>query len=323
MLMRAPILLSLLLFVQCRAPMEQPDGGREAAAAPDTVSASIVFIGDTQTPMWTERLTMAYHRNERATEALLGSILADSSVEAVFHLGDLASSGADEEGWERVGSFADALRGKKIPFYPTPGNHEYMFPTAGGMKRFRVLFPEAREGWYLTRSGGFAVIQLNSNISNLSENQRDEQLRWYARALDSCDALPDVKAVIVACHHSPYTNSRAVSPSDDVQEFFIPPFLRSRKAIAFVSGHAHTAEHFFVRGKHFFVSGGGGGLLQPLDVGADRKWADLFPFHTRLRWFNYLRCSMTGDTARFEFRMLDRTFSKIRTVHETRIGTAR
>jgi hypothetical protein len=38
----------------------------------------------------------------------------------------------------------------------------------------------------------------------------------------------------------------------------------------FITGHAHDFEHFNISGKDFLTIGGGGGLHQPLNKGADR-----------------------------------------------------
>jgi hypothetical protein len=82
--------------------------------------------------------------------------------------------------------------------------------------------------------------------------------------LGKLDADSSVKAVIVTCHHSPFTNSRLVKSSTFVQEQFVPYFIQSKKARLFLSGHAHVFEHYRFQEKDFLVIGGGGGLRHPL-----------------------------------------------------------
>jgi hypothetical protein len=106
------------------------------------------------------------------------------------------------------------------------------------------------------------------------------------------DADAEIQFIIVCCHHSPFTNSRIVKPSTEVQNKFVPAFIESRKSHLFLSGHAHAFEHFKVKGKDFMVIGGGGGLTQPLrqsigsltDLAADYK-----------PMFHYLTVAPAGD----------------------------
>jgi hypothetical protein len=52
-----------------------------------------------------------------------------------------------------------------------------------------------------------------------------------------------------------------------------------------ISGHTHAYEHFVEDGKHFIVTGGGGGPRVSLHTGQDQRHRDLFvgpaprPFH--------------------------------------------
>ena len=76
--------------------------------------------------------------------------------------------------------------------------------------------------------------------------------------------------MIVACHHSPYSNSKVVGSNLKVREAFAKPYLKSKKAVLFLSGHSHNFEHFKIEGKTFLVIGGGGGISQNLNTKANR-----------------------------------------------------
>jgi hypothetical protein len=95
----------------------------------------------------------------------------------------------------------------------------------------------------------------------------EQQDEWLKKTLADLDADAAVQSVIVCCHHSPFTNSRIVRPSKEVEEKFVPLYLESRKARLFLSGHCHAFEHYKVKGKDFLVIGGGGGLRQPFTAG--------------------------------------------------------
>jgi hypothetical protein len=153
------------------------------------------------------------------------------------------------------------------------------------------------------------VLLLNSNISVLTAEEQAKQLWWYQETLRELDKDSTVGIVVVACHHSPYTNSTIVSPSGDVQETFVPPFLQSAKTRIFLSGHAHASEHFRISTKDFLVIGGGGGLQHPLLTGPESRWQDLFPQKTEKRMFHYLEGIITSTSATFTVRMLNDDFS--------------
>jgi hypothetical protein len=176
-----------------------------------------------------------------------------------------------------IDAYLDSLRALGIGVDALRGNHELMFFPEEGERNFLLRFPDASYTGYGRTVDSVAVILLNSNFDNLTPAQADAQQSWYARTLDSLDAEPSVRAVIVSCHHSPYSNSTIVGSSVRVQQRFIPLFVESRKSRVFLSGHAHGFEHFRRSGKDFLVIGGGGGLLHPLDDGTGRTAGDRAP----------------------------------------------
>jgi hypothetical protein len=137
----------------------------------------------------------------------------------------------------------------------------------------------------------------------------ETQDRWYLETMNSLEADSLVRGIIVACHHAPYTNSRIVDPSDDVQQRFVPRYVISPKGKLFITGHCHAFEHFRQHEKDFLVIGGGGGLQQPLLLGEERLWVDLFPQATEKRMFHYLSGVILPDSIRVVVRMLKPDFS--------------
>jgi hypothetical protein len=200
----------------------------------------------------------------------------------------MTESASDQNAWAAFDGFAYALKARGIPLFPTIGNHEYMLREGAALENLRQRFPDLKKGWHVERAAGLAFVLLNSNRSRLSAEDWAAQNAWYRSVLERLDRDSSVTAIVVGCHHPPYTNSTIVDPSYDAQRDFVPSFLRSRKAILFVSGHAHAAEHFVQGGKDFLVLGGGGGLLQPLRTGTAARYKDLFPFRTERRSFHYV-----------------------------------
>ncbi len=274
-----------------------------SSPAERTGEGCIVFMSDTQSPMWLETLLLRTDENEKATRKLMLEVARDSACSAVVHLGDITSRGGCEAEWQAFDVLSAPLRRAGTAFFPIPGNHDYYFNEKSARRSFRSRFSVPEMKWYTVRFDSLAVVLLNSNFNRMDEREAREQDRWLVRTLASLDRDPSVALIVVGCHHSPYTNSTIVDPSREVQDRFVPAFLASRKARLFLSGHAHAFEHFRVDGKDFLVIGGGGGLLHPLLMGSERRWPDRFPGPER-RMFHYLRCTLDANAAEFTVMML-------------------
>jgi hypothetical protein len=283
-------------------------GDRRPEANPAAETLRVAFVSDTQSPMFPETIALPRNNNELARSKIFDSIFR-FRPHSVFHLGDLVSLGFWNPSWEAIDAFLEQLQPIGIGFYPVLGNHELMLFAESGEANFQKRFPHASRTGYMRRVGPLAVLLLNSNISVLTAEEQAEQLSWYKETLRELDKDSTVGIVVVACHHSPYTNSTIVSPSGDVQENFVPPFLQAAKARIFLSGHAHAAEHFRISTKDFLVIGGGGGLQHPLLIGPESRWQDLFPQKTEKRMFHYLEGIITSTSATFTVRMLNDDFS--------------
>jgi hypothetical protein len=299
----SPLFFLLLLFTP--SAFSRLPAGEEHT---EETRTEVVFVSDTQSPLWPEMLFLPSNRNTEARAMIFDAILSEKPG-AVFHVGDIVALGFWDGSWEAADEFVGRLTAASIPFFPTRGNHELMVFPRRGEANFARRFPEARRSGYGRTVGPLAVLLLNSNFRNLTADEVTEQQQWYEDALVALDADTSVKAVIVACHHPPYTNSTIVGPSSEVQERFVPPFLGSRKGVAFLSGHAHAMESFSLFGKRFLVIGGGGGLQQPLLTGDAQRWDDEFPVPSEKRMFHYLRCVVTDEAVVLSVRMLKDDFS--------------
>ncbi len=265
---------------------------------------TILVLSDTQAPLFLETLILSQNRNEEARQKILELILSEPDPAAVFHIGDLVARGSEEEDWKPIDDFLARLRARNIPVYAAIGNHDYMISSAEGAARFKKRFPEFPQSWFSVRILPLAFIILNSNFGELTRETRAEQQKFYEEQLAALEKDPEVKGIVVCVHHPPYTNSKIVSPSLEVDREFVPLFLKSRKARLFLSGHSHAAEHFIREGKHFLVLGGGGGLLHPLYLGSQARFADLFSLRTGRRWFHYVRLQVSAEGWKVTFRML-------------------
>lgn len=283
-----------------------------------TDTTSIAFISDTQTPIFIERLWLRSNNNEKATEAIFEA-LAETRISALFHLGDITSVGFIPGTWKAINKYFLSLQLLGIPIYPALGNHEYLIFPSSGEKMFFKNFPDITSSWYVKIIGSIAVVILNSNFSHLSDMQISEQREWFKNQIIELDNDPRIKFIIVGAHHSPYTNSKVVSPSSEVQDIFLPIFFESPKCRIFLSGHAHTFEHFRMRDKDFMVIGGGGGLLQPLVE--EQRFPD--QYQSDKRTFHFVLCSQINDALTLSIRMINPDYKSFSEVYRINITAAR
>ncbi|MCM2278415.1 MAG: metallophosphoesterase [Oligoflexia bacterium] len=286
--------LALPIFSSAGGAADGTEERCRTRLTPKAASPSIAFVSDTQEPIWIETLWLASNDNRKTTRALFDA-LAQDELDGVFHGGDLVSQGSSQSAWRRFRQTASPLTRKGIPFFAVPGNHEYLFQARRGRRLFEKEFPSFSHcPWQTIELGSLAVVLLNSNFKQLEAESIVEQDRWLAAELARLDQDARISAVIVLAHHSPYTNGKVVGPSAEVQEHFVPRFLASAKTRLLLTGHSHVYEHFRQGDKDFMVIGGGGGLLHPLETGADRSYEDLYPQPREKGFFHYLKVTAEG-----------------------------
>lgn len=234
--------------------------------AQEADSTVLCFASDTQKPMWIETLFLKKNHNQQATKMLFEAV-GKRRPSALFIMGDVVSLGYSNRQWKPMDAYLKSLRDNNISVYAALGNHEVMGRPGKGVQKFQRRFPEHSVTGYVQVKDSVAVVLLNSNFGSLSAEENKKQVAWYEKTLTKLDADPSIHFIISGCHHSPYTNSKIVGASKDVQEKFVPLFLASKKSRLFISGHSHNFEHFQKGGKDFLVIGGGGGLHQPLRTG--------------------------------------------------------
>ena len=260
--------------------MEQENNKRE-----------ILFLSDTQAPMWVERLVLRTHQNTKATTTIFNEIVRLKPA-VLYWLGDIVSLGYRTNKWRVIDQFLANCTTIGTAVYAIMGNHDVMGRPRKGAKNFQQRFPEHSPTGYVKITDGIAVVMLNSNFSILSIADLVKQQTWYEKALTDLDADPAVKVVIVTCHHAPYSNSKLVGSSKLVQQRFVPCYLKSQKARLFITGHSHAFERYEFSGKTFLVIGGGGGLRQPLNTSPTRL-PDLATSYKPL--FHYLSVRREGE----------------------------
>jgi len=113
---------------------------------------------------------------------------------------------------------------------------------------------------------------------------------------------PEVRAVVVVCHHPPYTNSGTHGPSEEVRRRFAGPAKECAKFRFFVAGHIHNYERFLIDGVPFVVSGGGG--APQTAVRTENYRTDPVYVGPSLRPFHYLMVAVGEKKATVDVMML-------------------
>lgn len=297
------VLAAVVLFpLGCSDRHSLPSFTATPAPSDSLRSHEIVFISDTQAPLWVETLALQEDSNRASTARLFQDIGARRPA-SVFMLGDVVNLGFDEGEWA-MGAFIDGLREQGIPVSALLGNHDVMLDAATGEKQFQRRFPAHRRTGYVRIVDSLAVVLLNSNFRALGDIALDSQQRWYEQTMSDLARDPGIIGIIVTCHHSPFSNSKLVGSSLEVEERFVTRFLAEPKARLFMSGHAHLLEHFRKQGKDFLTIGGGGGLQHPFYAGSEQRHADLSPTHAKPK-FHYTYVRRLGERLEVTVRRLE------------------
>lgn len=279
--------------------------------SPGQSTHELVFVSDTQQPMWEEKLILKPDHNLLATADIFSEIIKEKPAN-LYMLGDVVCLGYRDKKWEKADLFLDSCRREGIIVNGVLGNHEVLGREKKGEKNFAKRFPESINTGYVSVTDSVAVVLLNSNFKALTKEELAKQQSWYDSTMASLDQAESIAVIIVACHHAPYSNSKIVGSSAQVQEHFVPAFLQSKKARLFVTGHAHAFEHFKKQGKDFVVIGGGGGLHQPLDTSVN-KIADLAADYKP--HYHYLSVYRSGNQLQITSHYLHENFTGFASGH--------
>jgi hypothetical protein len=282
--LRAAVLCCALAAGCSREPPASPASPAFADPAVAT-SGKLAVVGDLQETLWVERL-LRRERDEAAPARLIADLAREKPGLLVL-LGDLVAVGSSQSDWRRLDALLAPVRAAGIPGLAVLGNHEYWGRTDAALRHAAARFPQLGRGrWYARMHGPLALVFLDSNRSALGEEAWAGQGRFLSDTLRALDGDARVKGIVVFDHHPPFTNS-TTTPDEEAAESFVGPFRGARKAIAFVSGHAHAYERFVEGGRTFVVSGGGGGPRVQLLEGERRRHLDLAPGGSP-RPFHYL-----------------------------------
>ncbi|UQA61171.1 metallophosphoesterase family protein [Polyangium aurulentum] len=272
--------------------------------------ARIAVVGDVQRT----GLIEFWREQNDAERARIVRAIVEEAPALLITLGDHVFDGSSARDWARFDALFAPVREARLPVLPVVGNHD-LWPR-GALRHYFDRFRHLDGARFHARKvGPLGLVALDSNRFWLSPQRWEEQRQWLAGVLDRFDGDPGLRGVLALVHHPPYTNSTVASPSIAVEHSFLPAFLRARKTLAMLSGHVHAYEHFAREGRHFLVSGGGGGPRHSLSPPERHRFPDLFAGPS-LRDFHYLLLEPGDEGLLIRARGLAKGADEIRPLDE-------
>jgi hypothetical protein len=205
--------------------------------------------------------------------ALLDAIAAERP-DLVVHTGDVVADGADAQ-WQTFFD-AGATLLAAVPLAPVPGERD-LVPWGD---RFSQLFGGGgAAGRAYSLDVGAVHLAMLDSTSNLAA-----QAIWLENDLNDA-AARGVSHTFIVLHWGPWTAGAAGAAA----LASIVPVAQRHGVQAIVSGHENIYEHGVAGGQHYFVTGGGGALIDR----AVHKPTTV----TSRGLSHYLLLEVSGDTA--------------------------
>lgn len=230
-------------------------------------------------------------------QALVLLMAAEPDISMVVHVGDMAyPDGTFQE-------LQDAYFGvnfplmRRLPFFSTPGNHEYntnsASPYLAGVVAPESGVPAADLGRYYSFDwGNTHFVSVDSNL--LATSRASAMLAW----LDADLAATNQQWRIVFLHHTPYpTGFHLGDPICVAVQQQVNPIVERHGVQLLLAGHEHGYERTYPLlgglpvsapspSTTYIVTGGGGGALE--SVGSFPQTA------VSVQAFHYLRIDVDG-----------------------------
>ncbi len=266
-----------------------------AGLLPDTAYHYRIFTGGTNL-LPAEDLTFRTAPDPSANRAFTFLVVGDSGTgdpaqtdlrdrmleqpaDLILHAGDIAySSGTYAQYETEVFAIYQALFAR-LPFFPTPGNHDYRTNHAAP---YLDLFELPENAWragdkerYYSFDWGnvhFVALDTEDSLSQVSDVATDDMADWLAADLAATDRFWKIAYL----HKPPYSSGGHGGNSTVLQK--LVPILEQYGVNMAFSGHDHDYERTYpilgnqvssveAGGVIYVVTGGGGASLYPVLAG--------------------------------------------------------
>jgi predicted MPP superfamily phosphohydrolase len=163
----------LLIMVIVMGVISPADGKDKEVVARTLQNDTLIFVSDTQAPLFAETIIHKTPSNQRATKMIFDDILS-KRPQYVFLLGDVVAAGSKPKRWSGVDRFLDSVRHNKGNVWACLGNHEYIYTAKAGVNAFQKRFPEHSKTGYYVIKDSVAVVLLNSNFTKLTAEEQNK-----------------------------------------------------------------------------------------------------------------------------------------------------
>jgi hypothetical protein len=300
---RLPIVILFLGCVACSRSDSQAATQTDPVELQLSVSAPFHFVvyGDSRF----HDIKDTEDANPPVRQALVQAI-AQTSPAFISLTGDIVYNGYDKDDWKVFDTETAVWREKKIPVYPTLGNHDLHGNEKVALGNYFERFPDLKSSvYYSVRAANILMLVLDSALDETSGPQG----QWLTQKLDH---LPgDVDFVLIVLHHPPYTSSSDAKKfggghSARSEEQKLARFLEARQPnlrarIVVFSGHVHNYERHEHGGVTYFVTGGAGAHAYPIERGKDD------PFQSKEVNYHYLQVEDDAGKLKLTMNRLDLT----------------
>lgn len=222
----------------------------------------------------------------------LAKVMELYDFDTIIHTGDIAYSSGTADELQR--NFFDIYEPilKMAPFYPTPGNHDYLTnDLAPYLARF------AKERYYSFDQGPIHFVALDTNTPIYT----DEMTKWLDNDLKN---VSKDKWTVIFFHHPPYSSGKVHGDNVIVQKKLVPIFEKYKVNLV-LSGHEHNYERMKpINGVLYVVTGGGSGVLY--QMGPEREMTEFRTVQTHFMDFNVTKCKLDGQAINVENEVIDK-----------------
>lgn len=187
-------------------------------------------------------------------------------IRFMVHGGDYAQLSVESE-WKSYREIASSYFSSFIPIIPANSNHDYIFDSNAYYYK-KVYGLESKPKYYYYVDFGIArIINLNSNINQLSDEDNRKQTLWIEDRLKESSG----KAVIIVFHHAMHTSGIGKNfPSGSmsgvykyIQANWLNVFDKYHVKLV-LNGHEHLYERSMYNGTVYLnASALGGSLSEP------------------------------------------------------------
>src|SRR5271157_3160271 len=302
-LQKLPVVILFLACVACSRSQSQAPPQTEAVELQLQVSAPFHFVAYGDSRFHDSKDTEAANPPVRRE---LVKAIAQTNPAFVALTGDIVYNGYDKDDWKVWDSETAVWRAKKIPVYPTLGNHDLHGDEKVALANYFERFPDLKNSlYYSVRAANTLMLVVDSSLDETAGRQG----QWLTQKLGHVPG--DVDFVFIVLHHPPYTSSSdakkfggghsARSHEQELAKTLEERQQNLRARIVVFSGHVHNYERHEHGGVTYFVTGGAGAHAYPIE----RAPGD--PFQSKEVNYHYLQVEVDHGKLKITMHRLDLT----------------